>query len=132
MNLYKLLAEIVLIIHFLWIMFMILGFFIHILSFLNLKFRNLFLIRSVHLLGIIYVSILAILDKYCPLTVLEYNLRKKFDPTLQQPNSFIIYHLERIVYPEINPKIIIYTTLMIGVISIVSFLFKPPSFKKSK
>lgn len=132
MNLNKLLAEIVLVIHFLWIIFMIFGFFIHILSFFNLKFRNFFLLRSVHLLGIIYVSILAILDKYCPLTILEYNLRKKFDPTLQQPDSFIIYHLERIVYPEINPKIIIYTTLMIGIISIVSFLFKPPSLKKLK
>lgn len=124
--LYKLAAEFVLIIHFLWILFMIGGVFIHILSFLKSKVRNFFLIRSIHLVGILYVSALAVLDKYCPLTILEYELRKKFDPTLQQPDSFIIYHLERIVYPEINPKLLTFATVFIGILSVLSFILKPP------
>lgn len=105
---------------------MIVGFFIHIVSFFKDKPRNFLLFRSIHLVGILYVSILALLNEYCPLTILEYKLRSKFDPTFMQPESFIIYYLEKLVYPEIDPKIIIIATLFVGFISVISFVLKPP------
>ncbi|MCX7940304.1 MAG: DUF2784 domain-containing protein [Endomicrobia bacterium] len=127
-KLYKLAAEIVVVIHLLWILFMISGFFINILVFFVDKIRNLFLFRTLHLIGILYVSTLAVLDKYCPLTILEYKLREKFVTIPYHMDSFIVYYLEKLIYPEINPKIIVFITLFLGVFSTMSFLFKPPIF----
>ena len=77
MLLYKFLAEIILIIHFLWILFMLFGFVYNVVGlFFNKNLLKNFWLRTMHLFGILYVASLAILDKYCPLTVLESKLRQ--------------------------------------------------------
>ncbi|MCX7766836.1 MAG: DUF2784 domain-containing protein, partial [Candidatus Sumerlaeia bacterium] len=68
---YKILADIVLVIHFMWIIFMLGGVMFTIAGFFRRQIFDKWLIRTVHLAGIIYVCILAIFEKYCPLTILE-------------------------------------------------------------
>jgi len=124
---YKFLAEIILVIHFLWILFMLYGFVYNLVGLLfNKKLLKNFWLRTIHLVGILYVASLAILNKYCPLTILETKLRQKFDPTFSQPDSFIIYHLEKIVYPEIHPIVIVIPTVIIAIFSFLVYLIKPP------
>jgi len=130
MLLYKFFAEIVLIIHFLWILFMLFGFVYNVVGlFFNKNLLKNFWLRTIHLFGILYVASLAILDKYCPLTVLESKLRQKFEPNFINPESFIIYYLEKIVYPNINPIIIIIPTVLIAVFSLIVYIAKPPIIK---
>ena len=124
---YKLLAEIILVVHFLWILFMLYGFGYNVVGLLfNKKLLSNFWLRTIHLLGILYVASLAVLGKYCPLTILEAKLRQKFDPTFSQPNSFIIYHLEKIVYPNIDPIVIIVPTVVIALFSFLVYIIVPP------
>ena len=92
----------------------------------NKKLLKNFWLRTIYLVGILYVASLAILNKYCPLTILETKLRQKFDPTFSQPDSFIIYHLEKIVYPEIHPIVIVIPTVIIAIFSFLVYLIKPP------
>ncbi len=127
---YKILAEVIMIIHLLWIMFMILGFVYNIVGLFNKKLFKNFWIRTLHLLGILYVAGLYVFDKYCPLTILEAKFRQKFDPTFSQPDSFIIFHLEKIIYPKINPIFIIVPTIFIAVFSLFLYIMYPPKFQK--
>jgi hypothetical protein len=124
---YKLLAETILVVHFLWILFMLFGFVYNIVGlFFNKKLLKNFWLRTVHLVGILYVASLAVLDKHCPLTVIEAKLRQKFVPNFIQPDSFIIYYLEKIVYPNINAIVIIIPTVAIAASSFVIYIIKPP------
>ncbi len=123
------LADIVIIIHFLWILFMIWGFvltFYHFFIKPSEKFFNNLIFRLIHLLGILYVSILELMHKYCPLTLLENYFYSKSSPERMYEGSFIIKYLEKIVYPDINPAILIFSAAFIGLFTLVIFFVKPP------
>ena len=79
------------------------------------------------LAGIVYVAILTILGKYCPLTILENDLRGQYDAALTYPGSFVIHYVERIVYPEANFLIFVIPTTIIAVFTVLMFMIKPPT-----
>ena len=124
--LYKILADIIVLIRFLWILFMLAGFLLTVYGFFHKEFFDRWLFRTLHLFGIVYVGILAALGQYCPLTVVEYNLRSRYNPQLEYPGSFIAYHVEKLVYPEVNPLIIIIPTVVMAVFALVVFVVRPP------
>lgn len=124
--LYKILADIIVVMHFAWILFMLIGFIFTIAGFFWKRFFDRWLFRTVHLFGIIYVSTLALMGKYCPLTIWENTLRQEYDPNLTYPGSFMIHYAEKLVYPDINPLIIQIPTTFIAVFSILAFIIKPP------
>ena len=64
---YKILADLVTLLHFCWILFIIFGF---ILALKRWK------IAILHLVGLIYAFVLNIKGLYCPLTYLENYLRR--------------------------------------------------------
>jgi len=100
-----------------------------ILTLCGFFWRGLFdkwLLRTLHLFGIVYVSLLAIMGKYCPLTLWENSLREKYDSTLTYPGSFMIHYVEKLVYPDINPLIIIIPTIFIAVFISAIFIIRPP------
>lgn len=109
---------------------MIFGFVYNLAGLFNKKLFKNFWIRTIHLVGILYVAGLYIFDKYCPLTILEAKFRQKFDQTFTQPDSFIIFYLKKIIYPEINPILIIVTTIFIAVFSLFLYIIYPPKPQK--
>lgn len=136
--LYKILADFVVVVHFAWILFMLWGFVltvrssicVYILPAAKNKWPTFFdrwIFRTTHLAGIIYVAILTILGKYCPLTTLENALRRQYDTQLTYPGSFVVHYIERIVYPEANFLIFIIPTITIAVFTILMFIIKPPA-----
>ncbi|MCK5014967.1 MAG: DUF2784 domain-containing protein [Candidatus Omnitrophica bacterium] len=127
MMLYKVLADLIVAIHFVWILFMLIGAIFTLSGFFYKRFFDWWLFRTLHLCGIIYVGLLALLREYCPLTILEYTARAKFNPDLTYPGSFIVYYIEKLVYPDVNPSIILVSTTFIAVFTIVVFIFKPPT-----
>ncbi len=105
--LYKVLADIVVLIHFLWIVFLIFG------GFLGRKNK---VVRYFHTFGLAFAVIIQIFGWYCPLTLLEVWLRSKHDPSVAYKGSFIIHYLEKLIYIEISPLILFLITLfLIGV-----------------
>ena len=73
-----------------------------------------------------YVAILTILGKYCPLTILENELRKQYNSEQIYPGSFVVHYIEKIVYPEANYLIFVIPTLIIAVFTILMFIIRPP------
>ena len=127
---YKILADIVVFLHFLWIIFILMGFILTLAGFFWKRFFEKWLFRSLHLAGIIYVSILAVSGKYCPLTILENILRSKYSPSLVYPGSFIARYLEKLVYPDIIPIIIYVPLFSITLFTMAIFILKPPGKTK--
>lgn len=125
--LYKILADLIVVMHFAWILFMLWGFILAARGFFHKKFFERWFFRALHLLGIVYVSLLAMMGKYCPLTLWENSLRAKYDPNLTYPGSFMIHYAQELVYPDINPLIIRIPTTFIAVFTVVIFIVKPPA-----
>lgn len=125
------------IIHFIWIVFMIVGFILTFLAVIGIFFlkskkrfwnkflRNWCLFRTLHALGIVFVAVMAIIGQYCPLTNLEGYLR--FSNAQIYPEGFIIHFLEKIIYPEVNPVYILAPTYFIAVFSILAYMILPPN-----
>ncbi len=129
---HKIFADAIIVVHFLYILFMLLGFLLTIYAVLfREKFFDWWLFRSLHLLGIFYVASLSILGKYCPLTILENELRLKYEVFSVYSGSFIIHYLEKLVYPDVNPLVIQIPTVFLAIFTIVMFIVKPPKKIKS-
>lgn len=129
---YKIFADAIIVVHFLYILFMLLGFLLTGYAlFFREKFFDRWLFRSLHLLGIFYVVSLNILGKYCPLTILENELRLKYEAYSVYSGSFIIHYLERLVYPDVNPLVIQIPTVFLAIFTIVVFIIRPPKKIKS-
>ncbi len=130
---YRVFADILVMIHFLWILFMLAGFFMTLWAMIcrycrhqRCRFLDRWILRSVHLGGIAYVGLLAMLGKYCPLTVWEYRLRLQDDPDLAYPGSFIASIIERLVYPSVPPAAILIPTLVVAGVTLAAFVICPP------
>jgi hypothetical protein len=103
---YKILADGVVLIHFLWIVFLLVG---------GLWGRRNRFLKIFHLSGLAFALIIQLFDCFCPLTHLEVWLRAKHHPGLAYTGSFIIHYVESIVYLEISHIIVmIVTFLLIG------------------
>lgn len=91
---YLFLAHVVVFVHFLWVLFLLLGWL------LALRFE---LIRWLHIFGVLFALFLNITHLYCPLTYLEIWLRKKAGAQAYD-SSFIIHYLEKLIYISIEPE----------------------------
>jgi hypothetical protein len=101
---YAVAADFVVLVHFLWIVFLIFG------AFIGTKYR---LIKIIHLTGLGFAIVMQIFGWYCPLTHVEIWLRQKYNPALTYRGSFLIHYVERIVYIELSPVIIFVLTLFL-------------------
>jgi hypothetical protein len=102
--LYKILADAVVLIHFLWIVFLFLG------GFWGIKNKA---IKIFHLSGLAFAFIIQIFDWTCPLTHLEVWLRTKHSPSVTYTGSFIIHYMEKIVYIEISRWVVLVFTILL-------------------
>jgi hypothetical protein len=88
----SLLIDITIVVHFLWILFLVFGF-----VFALQGSR----IAYVHLGGMVFALVLNALGWYCPLTHLENDLRSIHDAHSAYSTSFVAKSLEKFVYPDI-------------------------------
>ncbi len=102
--LYKLFADLTVLIHFLWIVFLLIG---------ALWGRRSQFIKIFHLSGLSFALIIQMFDWYCPLTHLEAWLRAKHHPDLSYAGSFIIHYIDKLIYIEIPPVLIMFLTLLL-------------------
>jgi hypothetical protein len=105
---FKLAADFVVLIHFMWVVFLIVGAFMG---------KNYYSVKIFHIVGLGFAVIIQIFGWYCPLTYLEVWLRQRHDPLLTYSGSFIIYYIEKFVYIELSPWIIFVLTLILVALS---------------
>ncbi len=91
-------------VHFLWILFLIFG------AFLGVRSRA---IKIIHVSGLLSAFVIQVFGWYCPLTDLEVWLRARHDPSLAYTGSFIIHYVEGLIYIEISPRLIFFLTLLL-------------------
>ena len=109
---YKSAADFIVLVHFLWIVFLIFGAFIG---------KRYFMVKILHIAGLVFSVIIQISGWYCPLTYLEVWLRQKQNPMLSYKGSFIIHYVENIVYLELSPVIIFMLTVIL--VSVSAFIY---------
>jgi hypothetical protein len=124
-------ADIVIALHFLWVLFMLYGFFMTVYALFfasNKRFLDRWLLRSAHLAGIVFTGTLEVTGNYCPLTLLENFLSEGTG----YRGSFIAHYLEKLVYPDVNPHILIAGAVIIAVFCLAAFIIRPPAFSNRK
>jgi hypothetical protein len=123
---YRVLADTLMVLHFGFVLFMLLGFVLTVRGLWRPRFFDRWIFRTVHLAGILYVGSLAARQALCPLTIWEYQLRRQADPTADFPGSFIIHWVERLLYPDVPLIALIIPTLIIAIFTLVMYIWRPP------
>lgn len=94
---YRVLADFVIVVHFLWILFLISGF---ILALIRSK------IAFLHVAGLLFTLFLNIMGWYCPLTYVENYLHTLSGSTSTYSESFIATYFYHLIYPDLPEKYI--------------------------
>lgn len=117
-------ADLVIIVHFLWIAFLILGF--PLFLYLNRPGWRLF-----HLTSLIVTVIMQLTRTICPLTYLENYLTSVGGNKKTYPGQFIIETIERLIYVEdMTLEKISYATILFLILVALSFYFRPIPLRK--
>lgn len=109
------LADIIMLLHFLWVIFMILG------LPLGLMLGSPTL-RWIHFAGMTVTSLIAAAGIFCPLTAWEEQLRRVADPYFSFEGSFLARHLRPILYPNISPALLRWASVGWGVLTVASMV----------
>ncbi len=117
--LYNILAEITLLLHSLWIVFLVIG---------GLWGRKRLSVGTVHVGGLVFAVLMQVSGWYCPLTLMEGWLRRMQYPGGGYEGSFIVHYLERFVYPDVTLRLVFVLTIVLCVFNL--FLYGARFFKK--
>ena len=126
---YRLLADGLLVLHVLFVAFVVLGFFsILVGKFLHWQWVRHFWFRVTHLVAIGGVALQAWLGRLCPLTIWEMNLREEAgDPTYS--GSFIAHWLGKLLYYDLPPWVFLVAYSVFGLLVLGSWWWVRPERK---
>ncbi|MCK4738864.1 MAG: DUF2784 domain-containing protein [Deltaproteobacteria bacterium] len=102
--LYRFIADIAVLVHFLWIVFLFFG------AFAGVRYRA---VKVVHIIGLGYALVLHAFGWYCPLTHVEAWARRQHDPELVYAGSFIIHYLEELIYFTLPDSFLLLFTIIL-------------------
>ncbi|MBD3402958.1 DUF2784 family protein [candidate division GN15 bacterium] len=119
----SILADLLLVIHVLWVVWMVSGVVIALLGFVRPKLWGLTIFRITHLVGMALTASTPIWsDGICPLTIWEYQLREGAD----NPRSLLSRIFHDLIYWDVP---LIYLSLLsaaAALITVVLFILRPP------
>ena len=111
--LYKVAADVIVLTHFLWIIFLFFG------AIWGVRNR---IVKIIHLSGLLFAILIQIFGWYCPLTHLEFWLRSRHNPSIAYAGSFIIHYMERLVYLEISQTMVLVFTIFLSLFNLWVYL----------
>ena len=117
---YSLLVHFTIVLHFLWILFIIFGFIF------ALKRSK---IAYLHLSGVFLALFLNLMGWYCPLTYLENYLYTLHDIKSAYTKSFIIHYLEYLIYPDLPEPYIRIFTLFFVTLYVIFYTYLAKRYK---
>jgi len=128
---YSLLADLIVIFHFLYVVFAVGG---QTTILLGWIFRWQFIrqptFRILHLIAIGFVALEAAIGMVCPLTEWEYNFRFLAGQSVDRDLSFIARLIRMIIFYDFPPWIFTFMHISFGILVILTFIFIPPKFHK--
>ena len=107
--LYRVLSDVVVLVHLLWIQILIGGAYWG---------RKKGVVMLAHVAGLVFASTSQIFGWYCPLTLLEVWLREKQGTAQVYPGSFIAHYAEQLVYVDVSPTIIFVLTIVLIIVNV--------------
>jgi hypothetical protein len=110
--LWRLAADLVVIGHLIWILFLIGGAMIG---------RRIRWIRWLHIAALTFSLLLQVFRWICPLTHLEVWLRRQADPSSGYPGDFLAHYAERVVYWSVPPWAVLLATVLIAGLSLWAY-----------
>lgn len=124
---HRLLADVVLIAHFLYVLFVVTGLLlIWIGGFMEWQWVKLFWFRVIHLASIAFVAIISLFNIPCPLTILEMNLRISGGADFHS-QRFIQHWLHKILFYEAPDVVFTILYVSFAVLVGISFYYVPVS-----
>jgi len=133
MNWYALLADIIVIIHFGYVSFVVFGLLIILLGGV-LRWRCIrnFWFRAVHLTTILIVVFESLIGMMCPLTVWEYDLRIAAGQQNVSDVSFVARLVHQLMFFEFPPIVFTVGYCLFGLAVLGSWWLYPPTFPWNK
>lgn len=101
---FKLAADAVVVVHLLWILFIMLG---------ALVGCRVAWVKWLHLSALGFSLCLQLFGWICPLTDLEVWLRRQHDPSLAYPGDFLAHYAQRLVYLPAPRETVFMATLIV-------------------
>lgn len=130
-NGYSLLADLIVAVHFLYVMFAVGGQVIIMVGWVcRWQFIKQSTFRISHLIAVAFVALEAVMGIICPLTEWEYNLRQVAGQSVNRDLSFIARLVHTIIFYDFPPWIFTFIHVSFGVLVILTFIFIPPKFHK--
>ncbi len=103
---WKLIADALVVLHLLWILFIMFG---------ALVGRRIRWVKALHIFSLGFSFLLQLFQGICPLTYLEVWLRRQHDASLAYTGDFIAHYAERLVYlPASRGAVFVGTLAVIG------------------
>ena len=101
---YRVLADIIVVVHLLWILFLVAG------GYWGVKRR---LVMMIHGAGLVFAMVSQVFGWYCPLTHLEAWLMEKARPSTAYHEPFIAHYAKKLVYIDVPAFAIFVLTLVL-------------------
>lgn len=101
---YGILADVVVMVHLFWILFLIFG------ALPGVRWKP---IKIIHISGLALAIVIQGFNWYCPLTDLEVWLRSRQNPYATYKGSFIVHYAEKLVYLDLPHGIILAATVLV-------------------
>lgn len=101
---YRILADGIVLVHFLWILFLIFG------VFWGVRNKT---VKVLHVAGLFGAFLVQVGNWYCPLTHIEVWLRSMHNPAMTYTGSFITRYAEKAVYSELPHAVIVVLTILL-------------------
>jgi len=131
-SIYAVLADVVLAVHVAYVSFVIFG---QLAVFAGIVFRWEWIrnpwFRLTHLAMIAIVAFQALIDVYCPLTLLEDHLRRLAGQRVEA-GTFIGRMLQRVLFPEWPKEVYTPVYVTCALVVLGTFLLAPPRFRRQE
>jgi hypothetical protein len=125
------LADLVVLVHFGYLLFTVGGEIIILIGgLLSWKWVRNLTFRIIHLLAIVIVSLEAIIGAWCPITILEYRLRRSAGQVVEKEISFVGRIVRSLLFYEFPPWVFTMLYIGFGVLVILTMIFIPPRKRK--
>ena len=126
---YRLLADILLVVHFAFVSFVVIGLFITWLGyFLRWTFVRNFYFRAAHILAMAVVLLEALFGVVCPLTTWEIQLRKLGGQVVYGDQTFMQYWIHKIMFFDLEQTTFTIIYFCFFTALVLSFIFVFPEF----
>jgi hypothetical protein len=112
MTIYRALADLVVALHAVFIVWIIFG------AFLT---RHRPLLRALHIASVVWGVLIELFPWPCPLTLAENWLQVRTGKAGYQ-SGFLLHYLDKLVYPDLPSRLLVVAAILVGLINIVIYI----------